>query len=189
MRFLLSSKSFLVIALCRHPGSRAFATIDSSPLLRLNKAMRDQNLIGSRREADELIQQGHVTVNGVAASLGAKIRSSDKIEISAVVAERPQPVTIALHKPKTFISQARNPRPGQRYAWSLLTWGNQAQSCRFQGTNEPHGPRFTDPEPNPSLDLSPVNQVRLSRSNCENLGVVVASMWTVQVANPAPDEP
>ncbi|WP_246942306.1 pseudouridine synthase [Bacillus pinisoli] len=61
--------------------------------------------IASRRKAEELIQQGTVTVNGkVVKELGTKVSSNDKIEVSGIPVEREQPVYFLLYKPTGVIS-------------------------------------------------------------------------------------
>ena len=93
--------------------------------------MRDKNLC-SRREADTLIEKGLVTVDGqVATQLGLMVDPASEIKVSEDPASRGAPLTIALHKPRSFISQAVNAREGQRFAWQLLTWENQAPSCTY----------------------------------------------------------
>lgn len=98
-------------------------------LVRLNKLMRDRDLC-SRREADAHISAGRVRVDGVAASLGVLVKASAHVVIAAAgLAMRP--LTFAVHKPRSFISQAANPRPGQRFAWQLLSWANQSPLCSY----------------------------------------------------------
>ena len=83
--------------LCRK--GRQFAS-----LVRLNKRLRDLDVC-SRREADELISQGQVLVNGVVCdALGSKVPLTARIEVSRPAAA-PRKLTIALHKPRSFISQ------------------------------------------------------------------------------------
>lgn len=101
----------------------------ATQMMRLNKVMGNLNMC-SRREADTLIAKGHVTVDGIVATIGQLVDPSCKIEITNVD-ERTSPVTLVLHKPRSFISQAINPRPGQRFAWQLLTWDNQYRGCEY----------------------------------------------------------
>lgn len=100
---------------------------NASSLVRLNKLMRDRDIC-SRREADVHIRAGHVLVDGAVASLGDLVRSSADVVLAKAGLEV-KPLTIAVHKPRSFISQATNPRPGQRFAWQLLTWANQSRLC------------------------------------------------------------
>jgi 23S rRNA pseudouridine2604 synthase len=98
--------------------------------VRLNKLMRDRELC-SRREADEYISAGRVRVDGVVAGLGVLVNTSAHVLIAAAKGPAERPLTIAVHKPRSFISQAANPRPGQRFAWQLLTWANQSPLCAY----------------------------------------------------------
>ena len=74
--------------------------------MRLNKYISDSGLC-SRREADALIAQGRVTINGVAAGIGAVVAEGDAVGVDgATVRARPsrgaaarRHVYIALNKP------------------------------------------------------------------------------------------
>ena len=74
--------------------------------MRLNKYISDSGLC-SRREADALIAQGRVTINGVAAGIGAVVAEGDAVGVDgAAVRARPsrgaaarRHVYIALNKP------------------------------------------------------------------------------------------
>lgn len=48
--------------------------------IRINKYLADQK-IASRREADTLIEKGLVLINGQVATLGAKVKATDKVEV------------------------------------------------------------------------------------------------------------
>jgi 23S rRNA pseudouridine2604 synthase len=54
---------------------------NTSSLVRINKQIKDLGL-ASRRDADKLIEQKRVLVNGAIAKLGDKVSISDRIEIS-----------------------------------------------------------------------------------------------------------
>ncbi|MGG0740174.1 pseudouridine synthase [Niallia taxi] len=65
--------------------------------------------IASRRKAEELIQDGRVTVNGkVVKELGVKVGSNDKIEVNGVPIEREEPVYFILYKPRGVISSVND---------------------------------------------------------------------------------
>jgi len=68
--------------------------------IRLNKFISDTGTC-SRREADKLIEQGRVTVNGKIPEVGTKVTVHDKIRIDGQTLElnREAPVYIALNKP------------------------------------------------------------------------------------------
>ena len=66
---------------------------------RLNKAISDSGHC-SRRQADVLIEQGRVTINGEATSLGDRVMPGDTIEVDGkVVKSNDNLVYIALNKP------------------------------------------------------------------------------------------
>ena len=72
--------------------------------IRLNKYIANSGIC-SRREADELIQEGHVTVNGeVVKEMGHKVKPTDKVQFKGKTI-LPEPyVYILMNKPKDFIT-------------------------------------------------------------------------------------
>jgi 23S rRNA pseudouridine2604 synthase len=70
--------------------------------VRLNKFLSESGAC-SRREADELISEGRVTINGVPATLGTQVNEGDEVKLDGdVVGEarkKTKPVYIALNKP------------------------------------------------------------------------------------------
>lgn len=74
---------------------------------RLNKYLALQLGI-SRREADELIEKGRVTVNGAPAQLGARIKESDKIAVRGKKIEKKAIHTYLLfNKPVGYVCSRR----------------------------------------------------------------------------------
>ncbi len=71
---------------------------------RLNKAISSTGYC-SRREADKLIEQGLVTVNGKPAELGLRVTEEDEIRIRGrrIKNAKATPVYLALHKPRGII--------------------------------------------------------------------------------------
>lgn len=71
---------------------------------RLNKAISSTGYC-SRREADKLIEQGLVTVNGKPAELGMRVTEKDEIQIRGrrIKNTKAKPVYLALHKPRGII--------------------------------------------------------------------------------------
>ncbi|PSJ40332.1 23S rRNA pseudouridine(2604) synthase RluF [Zobellella endophytica] len=66
---------------------------------RLNKFISETGIC-SRREADRLIEQGAVTVNGQVAGMGVKVTPADKITINGKpLRAKPQPVYLVYNKP------------------------------------------------------------------------------------------
>lgn len=70
--------------------------------MRLNKFLSESGAC-SRREADELISEGRVTINGVPAGLGTQVGDGDEVKLDGdIVGEarkKTKPVYIALNKP------------------------------------------------------------------------------------------
>ncbi|MGI8383530.1 23S rRNA pseudouridine(2605) synthase RluB [Robertmurraya sp. P23] len=65
--------------------------------------------IASRRKAEQLIEEGHVRVNGkVVKELGIKVSSSDKVEVDGIPLEREEPIYFMLYKPRGVISSVND---------------------------------------------------------------------------------
>lgn len=72
--------------------------------IRLNKFVANSGVC-SRREADELIKQGLVTVNGkIVTEMGHQVFPGDKVYFDGQPLSAEKPVYILLNKPKGFIS-------------------------------------------------------------------------------------
>jgi 23S rRNA pseudouridine2604 synthase len=80
--------------------------MSDSPLpgTRLNKAISSTGFC-SRREADKLIEQGKVHINGTVASLGDRAMDGDEIRVDGrlISSKKAAPIYIALHKPRGII--------------------------------------------------------------------------------------
>ena len=77
--------------------------------IRLNKYLADCGVC-SRREADELIKAGCVTVNGeVVTTMGFKVKTQDKVVYGGQTLNREKLRYILLNKPKGFITTADDP--------------------------------------------------------------------------------
>ncbi|MBD1574997.1 23S rRNA pseudouridine(2604) synthase RluF [Vibrio sp. S11_S32] len=67
--------------------------------IRLNKYISDSGFC-SRREADKLIDQGRVTINGIVPEMGTKVLPSDEVMVDhKPVRSKEKPIYIALNKP------------------------------------------------------------------------------------------
>ena len=83
--------------------------VDPNEEVRLNKFMANAG-ISSRREADELIQQGLVKVNGnVVTELGSKIKRDDVVEYNDKVVTLENKCYILLNKPKDCVTTSDDP--------------------------------------------------------------------------------
>ncbi len=80
-----------------------------SELIRLNKYIANSGLC-SRREADEFIKQGLVTVNSkVVSELGTKVSEKDVIKFKGKLLMKERKVYVLLNKPKDYITTAGDP--------------------------------------------------------------------------------
>ena len=67
--------------------------------MRLNKFLASRGVC-SRREADRLIEQGFVTVNGSSGETGQSVSDEDIVLVRGErVSEKQEPVVLAYHKP------------------------------------------------------------------------------------------
>ncbi|NTW31159.1 MAG: rRNA pseudouridine synthase [Bacteroidetes bacterium] len=94
-------------------------TTDDNGLVRLNKYISNSGIC-SRREADELIQSGAVSVNGVIVTeLGTKVTPEDSVQFGGETLKKEKPVYILLNKPKDYITTTDDPE-GRKTVMVLL---------------------------------------------------------------------
>jgi 23S rRNA pseudouridine2605 synthase len=85
------------------------SSFKSDEQVRLNKYIANTGLC-SRREADDFIKAGQVTVNGVVVSeLGSKILPTDEIRFNGELLKEERKVYILLNKPKDFVTTLDDP--------------------------------------------------------------------------------
>ncbi len=99
-------------------GKKTFATppeidnelkTDKDGLIRLNKYIANSGLC-SRREADEYITKGQITVNGVEIrELGTKVKLTDEVRFKDKSLDPEKKVYILLNKPKDYITTVEDP--------------------------------------------------------------------------------
>ncbi|MFM8913739.1 MAG: pseudouridine synthase, partial [Flammeovirgaceae bacterium] len=78
-------------------------------LIRLNKFIANSG-VGSRRDADELIKMGVISVNGVTVTeMGHKVKPTDDVRYEGKKLNAEKPVYILLNKPKGFITTTEDP--------------------------------------------------------------------------------
>ncbi len=96
-------------------GDRGAAAAPGDDAPKLHKVLADAGL-GSRRDMEELIVAGRVTVNGLPAHIGQRIGGNDQIRVNGRALARragPQPARVLLyHKPAGEITSRDD--PGQR---------------------------------------------------------------------------
>ncbi|MCM8709472.1 23S rRNA pseudouridine(2604) synthase RluF [Clostridium sp. SYSU_GA19001] len=72
---------------------------DMKEEIRINKFISEKGFC-SRREADKLIENGRVTINGIKAQTGSKVKANDEIRVDGkLLKERESLIYIALNKP------------------------------------------------------------------------------------------
>ena len=92
---------------------------DPNEQIRLNKFMANAGIC-SRREADELIQQGLVKINGVVVTeLGTKISHNDVVEYDEKVVALESKCYILLNKPKDVVTTSDDPN-GRKTVMDLV---------------------------------------------------------------------
>ncbi len=91
------------------PGRKEEPVKDDG-LTRLNKYIANSG-VGSRREADELIKMGLISVNGTTiTALGTKVKPGDVVRYEDRVLKAEKLVYILLNKPKGFITTTEDPQ-------------------------------------------------------------------------------
>ena len=92
---------------------RKSVEVDAAPKtdkVRLNKFIANSG-ISSRREADELIKMGLISVNGqVVTELGYKVNRTDEVRYEDKVLRAERPVYILMNKPKGFLTTTDDPQ-------------------------------------------------------------------------------
>jgi 23S rRNA pseudouridine2605 synthase len=86
------------------------STSPKSDKIRLNKFIANSG-ISSRREADELITLGLISVNGkIVSELGYKVNPGDEVRYENKVLRAEKPVYILMNKPKGFLTTTDDPQ-------------------------------------------------------------------------------
>ena len=113
------------------PGEKPFvkrlkkAPVDDGTI-RLNKYVANAG-IASRREADELIKTGIVTVNGqVITEMGYKVQPDDEVRFDGRKISSEKNVYFVLNKPKGFISTS-NDEKGRKTVMDLMSTATTAR--------------------------------------------------------------
>ncbi|MEM9390189.1 MAG: pseudouridine synthase [Bacteroidota bacterium] len=88
-------------------------------LIRLNKFIANAGIC-SRRDADELIKNGEITINGVIVTeLGTKVSRNDKVSYRGKTLIPEKLIYVLLNKPKDFITTMDDPQ-GRRTVMDLV---------------------------------------------------------------------
>ncbi len=92
-------------------GERSYPKYASKQIgeIRLNRFLAQSGLC-SRREADDFITAGLVTVNGqVVTELGTKVRSTDEVKFNDSKVQGEKKVYLVLNKPKGYVTSLEDP--------------------------------------------------------------------------------
>jgi 23S rRNA pseudouridine2605 synthase len=77
--------------------------------VRLNRYIANSGLC-ARREADELIRMGYITVNGVKVTdMGVRVKPSDNIEYKGRKLKPEKKIYILMNKPKGYVTTVKDP--------------------------------------------------------------------------------
>jgi len=96
------------------------AVLDPEAPVRLNRYLARAG-VASRRDADKLIEEGRVALNGaVVTTLGAKVGPQDRVEVDGKPVRPRGGVYVLLNKPKDAITTVDDER-GRRTVLDLLT--------------------------------------------------------------------
>ncbi|MFN5168732.1 MAG: pseudouridine synthase [Cyclobacteriaceae bacterium] len=94
----------------RHRKAKEESIKTGDGLIRLNKFISNSGVC-SRREADELIKMGLVSVNGTTITeMGYKVKPTDDVRYEGKKLTAEKPVYILLNKPKGFITTTEDPQ-------------------------------------------------------------------------------
>jgi 23S rRNA pseudouridine2605 synthase len=78
-------------------------------LMRLNRFIANSGVC-SRREADELIRDGYITVNGKQVTdMGTKVSNSDEVRYKSKKLTSEKKVYIVMNKPKDYVTTVEDP--------------------------------------------------------------------------------
>ncbi len=100
-------------------SKKSYSKKEDDGLIRLNKYLGNAG-IASRREADELIKTGAVTVNGkVITEMGHKINADDVVLFGGDRIRNEKKVYVLLNKPKDYITTTEDEK-GRRTVMDLL---------------------------------------------------------------------
>ncbi|MBQ0142921.1 MAG: pseudouridine synthase [Prevotellaceae bacterium] len=93
--------------------------VDPNAPVRLNKFLANAGVC-SRREADEFIQAGVITVNGqIVTELGTKVMRTDEVHFHDQLVSMEKKVYVLLNKPKDYVTTSDDPQ-GRKTVLSLV---------------------------------------------------------------------
>ncbi len=113
------------------PGARPFEfTLDLSEPVRLNRFIARSGIC-SRREADELIEQGRVSVNGtVVTEMGVKVSNGDSIQVNGKRIVPTDKQYVLLNKPTDTITTTSDEK-GRKSVMDLIEFDEHGMKGMF----------------------------------------------------------
>jgi 23S rRNA pseudouridine2605 synthase len=94
----------------KKPRIKTEGESDNSGKIRLNRYIANSGIC-SRREADDLISMGLISVNGkTITELGYKVNPTDEVRYESKVLKAEKPVYILMNKPKGFLTTTDDPQ-------------------------------------------------------------------------------
>ncbi len=97
-----------------------FDTPKPAGAMRLNRFIAHSGIC-SRREADELIAAGAVTVNGqIVSELGAKVQPADEVRLGGEIIRGEKKVYVVMNKPKGFVTSLDDPHHPERTVMDII---------------------------------------------------------------------
>ena len=93
----------------RKRTAKPVAEPPAEELIRLNKFIANSGVC-ARREADELIKDGHISVNGTKVTdMGVKVKLTDTVQYNGKTLTPGKKVYILLNKPKGYVTTVKDP--------------------------------------------------------------------------------
>jgi len=105
----IKKKKFINKVIKRNKSLKKGKEENKEELIRLNKYIASTGLC-SRREADNLIRAGVITVNDkIVTELGTKIKPGDVVKYNGQILKPEKKVYILLNKPKDYVTTTKDP--------------------------------------------------------------------------------
>jgi len=92
-----------------NPDTKKFEGEEITEEIRLNRYLSNAGVC-SRREADNLIKEGRVKINGIVVTeMGSRVKPGDKVEYEGKMLKSERKVYLLLNKPRDFVTTMDDP--------------------------------------------------------------------------------